>query len=258
MCGTRTTIISFPQLPSSPTARTASFVSHGVRRRAYKKKESAAGPAIPCLPSVPVPCLLRPSSRAARRSLLLHARHCRCLASAPIIRPLSIWISRWKSRASPPHEGGSSRAAGAASSIGSEAVAGGSGGGGDQPSSWSRPAPTLSTASRSTRAARAAASAFSRIARTPISAPPPTSSSLPLAPQPTRREKELGFQTTAGAPMAGERRRWSLRRSGFDPKEQVLHRSKPPMYRTQFHPRINYIDLSSNRTLRLLLGRIYG
>ena len=138
-------------------------------------------------------------------------------------------ISRWKSRASPSHEGGSSREAGAASSVGSEAVAGGSGGGGDQPSSWSRPAPTLSTASRSTRAARAAASAFSRIARTPISAPPPTSSSFPLAPQPTHRE-ELGFQTTAGAPTAGERRRWSLRRSGsiqrsrfsIDPSPQCI------------------------------------
>ena len=257
MCGTHTTIISFPQLPSSPTARTASFVSHGVRRRAYKKKKSLPpdlpSPASPRSPS-PASSGLPHAPRAAvcSSAMLLHARHCRCLASAPIIRPLSIWISRWKSRASPPHEGGSSRAAGAASSVGSEAVAGGSGGGGDQPSSWSRPAPTLSTASRSTRAARAVASAFSRIARTPISAPPPTSSSLPLAPQPTRREKELGFQTTAGAPTAGERRRWSLRRSGFDPKEQVLHRSKPPMYRTRFHPRINCIDPSSNRTLRLL------
>ena len=257
MCGTRTTIISFPQLPSSPTARTASFVSHGVRRRAYKKKRVCRRTCHPLPPLGPRPLpppafLTRRALQSAPPSCSSTPRHYRCLASAPIIRPLSIWISRWKSRASPPHEGGSSRAAGTASSVSSEAVAGGSGGGGDQPSSWSRPAPTLSTASRSTRAARAAASAFSRIARTPISAPPPTSSSLPLAPQPTRREKELGFQTTAGAPTAGERRRWSLRRSGFDPKKQVLHRSKPPMYRTRFHPRINCIDPSSNRTLRLL------
>ncbi|KAG2660668.1 hypothetical protein PVAP13_1KG458350 [Panicum virgatum] len=221
-----------------------------------QKKESATGPAIRCLPSDPVPCLLRPTSRAARRSLLLPPAPPRPTLSLSRVCPhhpstldldLTVEVP-----CIPPHEGGSSRAAGAASSVGSEAVAGGSGGGGgDQPSSWSRPAPTLSTASRSTRAARAAASAFSRIARTPISAPPPTSSSLPLAPQPTRRE-ELGFQTTAGAPTAGERRRWSLRRSGFDPKEQVLHRSKPPMYHTRFHPRINCIDSSSNRTLRLL------
>ncbi|KAG2575409.1 hypothetical protein PVAP13_7KG433750 [Panicum virgatum] len=47
MCETRTTIISFPQLPSSPTARTAYFVSHGVRRRAYKKKKKSLPPDLP-------------------------------------------------------------------------------------------------------------------------------------------------------------------------------------------------------------------
>jgi len=247
MCGTRTIIISFTQLPSSPTARTASFVSHGVHRRAYKKKVCRRT----CHPLPPPAFLMRRAPQyapppAPPRSTLSLSRVC---PHHPSTLDLDLAV---EVPCSPPHEGGSSRAAGAASSVGSEVVAGGSGGGGDQPSSWSRPAPTLSTVSRSTRAARAAASVFSRIARTPISAPPPTSSSLPLAPHPTCREKELGFQTTAGAPTAGERRRWSLRRSGFDPKEQVLHRSKPPMYRTRFHPRINCIDPSSNRTLWLL------
>ena len=136
MCGTRTTIISFPQLPSSPTARTASFVSHGVRRRTFKKKSLPPDLPSPASPRSPSPASSglphAPRAAVCSSALLLHARHCRCLASAPIIRPLSIWISRWKSRASPPHEGGSSRAAGAASSIGSEAVAGGSDDGGDQ------------------------------------------------------------------------------------------------------------------------------
>ena len=74
MCGTRTTIISFPQLPSSPTARTASFVSHGVRRRAYKKKKSLP-------PDLPSPA--SPQSPSPASSGLPHAPRAAVCSSTP-------------------------------------------------------------------------------------------------------------------------------------------------------------------------------
>ena len=66
MCGTRTTIISFPQLPSSPTARTASFVLNGVRRRAYKKKRVCRRTCHPLPPLGPRP--LPPPAFLTRRA----------------------------------------------------------------------------------------------------------------------------------------------------------------------------------------------